>query len=112
VTFLYLDFLDATGTMYSMASTIDKELPGGLLVTSWRQSSVVLSIEDGSRVRELSCCCLYLLLRVLARGNQWQPCGWVPARPRPAKRSNCLRTAYAVSPGVTHDPLHAARCVR
>ncbi|KIZ05321.1 putative MFS transporter, AGZA family, xanthine/uracil permease [Monoraphidium neglectum] len=28
VTFLYLDFLDATGTMYSMASTIDKELPG------------------------------------------------------------------------------------
>lgn len=28
VTFLYLDFLDATGTMYSMASTIDKDLPG------------------------------------------------------------------------------------
>ncbi|GBF94236.1 adenine guanine permease [Raphidocelis subcapitata] len=28
ITFLYLDFLDATGTMYSMASMIDKDLPG------------------------------------------------------------------------------------
>ena len=34
LTFLYLDFLDATGTMYSMATMIDKDLPGREVVHS------------------------------------------------------------------------------